>query len=1036
MGLNLLMEDLKRLCASRPLDEKWLVAPSLRVGRQWLDALTLAGTAALNVRVMTMTGMALELAAPEMERRGLSFAGGMRLELIVEGLLAGTEKGAGYLGHLAGSPGLARVVSASFKDLRMAGVAAEDLSPSCFEVTTKGEELASLFAAYEQKLASLALADLPAVLRMAASRLRESPDALPPGCLVALPGDLLERMRALERALWEAIPEESRVLLQCDRPRSERAEDPCDAALLAWISRPAEAPAPRGDGSVDFFRAEGESNEVREVLRRCVASGIPFDEVEVLHTDYSTYVPLFYELFGVVEKGGGELPVTFAEGIPVRYSRPGRALVGWVSWVREGFPQTVLARMIEDGLLVTGASEGEARYSTLAATLRALPIGGGRERYGVVIRGELDPAFVACEENERVEEDEGAGEPGLAEKAPLLATLADLIDGLLAGIPHDLSMEADLLAAAESFLSQHVRCASEFDEYSRRLLLKGVRELSAGMREIEVSSLGVLGRLAELADTSRVEGKGPRPGCLHVAPLLGGGHSGRPHVFILGLDDRRFPGAGLQDPLLLDSEREAISHDLPTAAGRMAMAMEDLAVVMARLRARVTMGYCCRDLKDDRDMFPSQAILSAYRIVSGNRNAVQEDLLRALKEPVGFAPSRPEKCVSEAEWWVNRLCAEPSPANAEEAVFSAYPHLGRGRAARLAREGDELTVYDGFVPEAGMDHDPSRPDGPVLSASRLEKLASCPLEYFFAYVLGVKPPEEYQPDPSRWLEADEKGRILHDVFRDFHQRLREEGRMPYLRRDWDMLSSMLEQRLARWERRKPPPNPETARVEREDLLRCARIFLMEEEWYCLENRPLYFEAAAGMESAGAGNPIDSPEAVPIELPGGGHIRVRGRIDRLDETGEPGGGVFRAIDYKTGSAHGFDTVDPFNGGRRIQHFLYLRMASQLLARAHPGARVSSFQYFFPSTREHGERIEWSAEALRDGILVLECLREMLAGGCFPFTDSPEDVRFSDYLPAFGDVERTAARTKARLEGPGNPALAPFRRLRGYASEEGG
>ena len=57
-------------------------------------------------------------------------------------------------------------------------------------------------------------------------------------------------------------------------------------------------------------------------------------------------------------------------------------------------------------------------------------------------------------------------------------------------------------------------------------------------------------------------GLGPRGGCLHVAHVLAGGHSGRPHTFIVGLDDGRFPGVGLQDPILLDEERRA-SPDLP-----------------------------------------------------------------------------------------------------------------------------------------------------------------------------------------------------------------------------------------------------------------------------------------------------------------------------------------------------------------------------------------------------------------------------------------------------------------------------------------
>src|SRR4029078_4257300 len=85
-------------------------------------------------------------------------------------------------------------------------------------------------------------------------------------------------------------------------------------------------------------------------------------------------------------------------------------------------------------------------------------------------------------------------------------------------------------------------------------------------REDNQVGIDVWDWLAALPGESRVLGSGPRPGCLHVDSIYSGGVSGRGHTFILGLDDSRFPGAGLQDPLLLDSERRQVSPQLMTAA--------------------------------------------------------------------------------------------------------------------------------------------------------------------------------------------------------------------------------------------------------------------------------------------------------------------------------------------------------------------------------------------------------------------------------------------------------------------------------------
>ena len=59
--------------------------------------------------------------------------------------------------------------------------------------------------------------------------------------------------------------------------------------------------------------------------------------------------------------------------------------------------------------------------------------------------------------------------------------------------------------------------------------------------------------------------------------------------------------------------------------------------------------------------------------------------------------------------------------------------------------------------------------------------------------------------------------------------------------------------------------------------------------------------------------------------------------------------------------------------------------------------------------------------------------MLAKGAFPFTDDPEDVKFSDYKDAFGDEHTAAAGSSRKLENAENEPLKPFRRLRGYDRE---
>jgi hypothetical protein len=48
-------------------------------------------------------------------------------------------------------------------------------------------------------------------------------------------------------------------------------------------------------------------------------------------------------------------------------------------------------------------------------------------------------------------------------------------------------------------------------------------------------------------------------------------------------------------------------------------------------------------LADDREMFPSPVELSAFRILSGQREGDQSDMLRWLPSASSFAPDRPDK---------------------------------------------------------------------------------------------------------------------------------------------------------------------------------------------------------------------------------------------------------------------------------------------------------------------------------------------------------------------------------------------------------
>jgi len=503
---------------------------------------------------------------------------------------------------------------------------------------------------------------------------------------------------------------------------------------------------------------------------------------------------------------------------------------------------------------------------------------------------------------------------------------------------------------------------------------------------------------------------------------------------VVGLDDSRFPSVGGQDPFLLDGERSELSEALTTSPVRRERQYERLWRTLAGLRGGVTLSYSCRDLLDDRELFPAPPLISAFRAASGNREADQCDFLDAgpLQEPVSFAPAAPEGSTDEGAWYLWRLCREGGMRDRRDEVALRFPHLARGLRAGRQRAGETFTAHDGRVPEAGEANDPRNEDGPVVSAHRLQTAGRCPRRYFFQHVLDVEAPDELEYDPDEWLDALELGSLLHEVYHDFVQRMMDEGRAPDPDRDLDAMLEVLEDRLEEEKRDNPPPRSDLEDSVRRDLRTSCYIFLARQEELYRRGRPQFLEAALGMWGGGRGSDLDTGEPITLSLPDGQGVRVRGRLDRVDRIveGEGEGCRFAVWDYKTGSSSKYEkNGDLFKGGRLVQHALYLHMARECLRRSvRPDAEVALFGYLFAGPRSEGELIEYEPEELADGPVVLERLCRMLGSGAFLPTNESKDCRYCDYDIVCGDCEEAAEQSRRMLENTDNRVLQPFRELR--------
>jgi ATP-dependent helicase/nuclease subunit B len=767
---------------------------------------------------------------------------------------------------------------------------------------------------------------------------------------------------------------------------------------------------------------------------------MPFDSVEMICADADVYRRLIYEvaarLFAPADaeeepaasEGDGSefgLPLTFADGIPASYSRPGRALRAWVEWSRENFPQQTLVRMIQDGLLAVG-DETAFSFRFLADELRRAGVGVGRERYLTQLDAVIAGLGALIERKEKLADEEG--EPldtsYFERRCAAAGVLRDWVGDLLALTPDVNAPLIDVLAGGKDFLKKFKReQTGRFDEYAGRAVIDAINEMMK-WAEGEQALLHVNGWdwLKNLPADTPVGGAGPRPGHLYVSNLYAGGHSGRPYTFVLGLDDGRFPGSGLPEPVLLDGERAKLSADLPTGERRLDEREDEFTRLLARLRGHVALSYSSYGFADDRESFPSPVVVRAYRLLSGERAGDLKAMKRWLGPPASFCPDAEDKALDLSEWWLWRLLAEDVGADNRAVVAGHYENLARGMAARAARESDAFTRYDGYVPEAGLTF--TADDAPPYSSHRLETLGTCPRRFFLKYVLGLEIPEDYAVDEDVWLDARVAGSLLHDVFYEFITSLVRERILPQAKKDEARLLAILNQKVAEYRKMYPPTRATVFEEQVEQLEKACRVFLVAEEGHCATSTPRHCEVTFGMEPKGAGTPFDTAEPVGIALPNGVRIRGRGRLDRVDEEADQSLAIW---DYKSGSARRFEQKPPFFNGRVIQNFFYVALLEAALAAQGKGdVAVKSFGYFLTSAKGKGRRIPYRHEELMGmGQRILAALCRVAGAGAYAATDDVGDCKYCDYAsicagePAFG---------RAKLDNPDNEALKDFRELR--------
>lgn len=279
-----------------------------------------------------------------------------------------------------------------------------------------------------------------------------------------------------------------------------------------------------------------------------------------------------------------------------------------------------------------------------------------------------------------------------------------------------------------------------------------------------------------------------------------------------------------------------------------------------------------------------------------------------------------------------------------------------------------------------------------LSPSTLATYITCPLQFYFSKILGLKETEELEED----VDAKKLGDIFHEAMQDLYQ---EKMGRPLSKEDYDHFRQQLEGKLTekyRKEYSRAMERPEGKNVLNYHFLKTSaeKLFKIEEQEDNL--------SITAVET----DKFEIP--VPIEVDGTKKsIRLNGYFDRLDDRN----GMPRIVDYKTGSKVELNSkaianpemlFDNADKKANLQGLIY----ALLYLTHYPNSKVEVGFYHLKELNKGMKMVSEEPLAKADLKPFEELLMEKIAeiyDPSVPFTQT-EHVKNCEYCPFAGICER--------------------------------
>ena len=410
------------------------------------------------------------------------------------------------------------------------------------------------------------------------------------------------------------------------------------------------------------------------------------------------------------------------------------------------------------------------------------------------------------------------------------------------------------------------------------------------------------------------------------------------HVFLLGLSEGIFPSPVAEDPLLLESERQALRDgglQLPLRAERAddtglfyelaGLAGETLTLSRPTLRDgaewvasalwRTAQAACESPLVTTLGV---GAVVPAREVAHREEAALAvADAARTGEMPLNGALAGWLAATSGPAWDRLRRAWQIEASRLSSAPSDAW-------SGRLADAGWRALLAAYFGP------------GYAWSASQLNLLGECGFRFFSRKLLGL---EALEP-PQQGLDTRQYGTLLHGILEQTYRRLQDQE-LAITPANLERALVLLDESAQAVFIRAPHTlgfRPRPGWTQEQARMRAQLAALVEADF-----------SGSGLKKMLDGAPISASEDRRIAWLEGGYdvpdllrdeadqpVRVRGRFDRIDQQGDR----WLVVDYKSGSTA--IEASQIERGRNFQMLIYLLA----LRTQTPGGAVGGFFWHLP------------------------------------------------------------------------------------------